>query len=377
MECPATQKVNLATFMLTSDTYFNKMIKLVNGLCLEVKTTINSQEMYHYVFFLQGKWSYKLKLTMSCLSYDLVVETPTNGPITTSIIYLKCLIFIFEEKFSVDLICLSLSQLDIILEMDLLSFNHVLLNCFKKSISFVESKSVVFLSANKIKLDGSMRLCVDYYQLNKVTINNRYPLHRINDLVDQLVGACVFSKIYLRLGYHQIRVNYHPGKANVMVDALSRKSLKVSTLMVKELSLLEEFRDFNWAFELILRSIRLGTLKVTNSLIDEIRESQKVDPFFLRLKDRLCVPYVRELKKMIYEEGHKSSLSIQPGATKMYQDLNKMFWWPKMKREIFKDNLTYETVPLRIKDNRMKQLRGEEIPLVKVVWGENIKESVM
>ncbi|XP_028216617.1 uncharacterized protein LOC114398639 [Glycine soja] len=56
------------------------------------------------------------------------------------------------------------------------------------------------------KKDGTMRLCVDYRQLNKVTIKNRYPLPRIDDLMDQLVGACVFNKIDLRFGYHQIRV---------------------------------------------------------------------------------------------------------------------------------------------------------------------------
>jgi hypothetical protein len=56
------------------------------------------------------------------------------------------------------------------------------------------------------KKEGTMRLCVDYRQLNKVTIKNRYPLPRIDDLMDQLVGASVFSKIDLRSGYHQIRV---------------------------------------------------------------------------------------------------------------------------------------------------------------------------
>ncbi|XP_062028654.1 uncharacterized protein LOC133744583 [Rosa rugosa] len=56
------------------------------------------------------------------------------------------------------------------------------------------------------KKDGSLRLCVDYRQLNKVTIKNRYPLPRIDDLFDQLKKATVFSKIDLRSGYHQLRV---------------------------------------------------------------------------------------------------------------------------------------------------------------------------
>src|SRR3954463_3136943 len=56
------------------------------------------------------------------------------------------------------------------------------------------------------KKEDSMRLCVDYRQLNKVTIKNRYPLPRNDDLMDQLVGASVFSKIDLRSRYHQIRV---------------------------------------------------------------------------------------------------------------------------------------------------------------------------
>ncbi|XP_070679270.1 uncharacterized protein [Malus domestica] len=56
------------------------------------------------------------------------------------------------------------------------------------------------------KKDGTLRLCIDYRQLNRVTIKNRYPLPRIDDLFDQLKGACVFSKIDLRSGYYQLKI---------------------------------------------------------------------------------------------------------------------------------------------------------------------------
>ena len=61
---------------------------------------------------------------------------------------------------------------------------------------------VLFVKKN----DGSLRLCIDYRELNKVTLRNQYPLPRIDDLFDQLQGARVFSKIDLRSGYHQLNI---------------------------------------------------------------------------------------------------------------------------------------------------------------------------
>jgi hypothetical protein len=56
------------------------------------------------------------------------------------------------------------------------------------------------------KKDGTQRMCVDYRSLNEVTVKNKYPLPRIDDLFDQLKGACVFSKIDLQCGYHQLKI---------------------------------------------------------------------------------------------------------------------------------------------------------------------------
>ena len=57
-----------------------------------------------------------------------------------------------------------------------------------------------------MKKDGTLRLCIDYKELNKVTIKSKYPLPRIDDLFDQLHGAQYFSKIYLRSDYYQLRI---------------------------------------------------------------------------------------------------------------------------------------------------------------------------
>ena len=61
-------------------------------------------------------------------------------------------------------------------------------------------------SSLREKKDGSLRLCINYRQLNRVTIRNQYPFPRIDELFDQLQGSRVYSKIDLRSGYHQLRV---------------------------------------------------------------------------------------------------------------------------------------------------------------------------
>ena len=68
-------------------------------------------------------------------------------------------------------------------------------------------------------------------------------------------------------------LNYHLGKANVVVDALSRKTLHMSTMMNKELELIEQFRDISLVCEVTPQSVMLGTLKINNDFLDNIKEA--------------------------------------------------------------------------------------------------------
>jgi len=130
----------------------------------------------------------------------------------------------------------------------------------------------------------------------------------------------------------------------------------MSVMMVKEFELLEQFRDLSLVCERTPQSVKLGMLKIDNDFLKSIKEAQKEDVMFvdllvasnqtedsdfkvddqgvLRFRGRICIPEDDEMKKMILEEGHRSSLSIHPGATKMYHDLNKLFWWSGLKRDV-------------------------------------------
>nr|GEX13344.1 putative reverse transcriptase domain-containing protein [Tanacetum cinerariifolium] len=146
------------------------------------------------------------------------------------------------HPFNIDLMPVELGSFDVIIGMDWLRRCHVV---------------IMFLFVKK--KDGSFRMCINYRELNKMTVKNRYPLPRIDDLFDQLQGSSVYLKIDLRSGYHQLRVReqdvpktafrtraisrsrdynceirYHPGKANVVTDALSRKE-QIKPLRVRAL----------------------------------------------------------------------------------------------------------------------------------------------
>jgi hypothetical protein len=153
---------------------------------------------------------------------------------------------------------------------------------------------------------------------------------------------------------YDLGINYHPGKANVVAGALSRRS-HVSQLVVDSMpfELCEEFEKPNLR---IIANTEAMEMEVGSSLLQEIRRGQLEDekvqeikrnikkeksPGFseddegvLWYKGRICVPDVKELKDKIHREAHESAYSIHPRGNKMYHDLKATYWWYGIKRDV-------------------------------------------
>ncbi|WVZ94733.1 hypothetical protein U9M48_040597 [Paspalum notatum var. saurae] len=155
---------------------------------------------------------------------------------------------------------------------------------------------------------------------------------------------------------YDLEIHYHPGKANVVADALSRRAhCNVIEVRPTARVICWEMNEIEMPVKFL---VELYNISIEPTLRDLIIEAQKHDPGMAHIregiaeakrdcftldnqgvlwfKNRLVVPKDMELRKKILEEAHKSVLAMHPGSNKMYQDLKQRFWWTRMKREIAK-----------------------------------------
>nr|GEV32328.1 putative reverse transcriptase domain-containing protein [Tanacetum cinerariifolium] len=298
--------------------------------------------------------------------------------------------------------------------------------------------TIISCSKAQEYMDGSFRMCIDYRELNKLTVKNHYPLPRIDDLFDQLQGSSIYSKIDLRLGYHQLRVREqdipnttfrtryghyefqvmsfgltnapadkkeHEEHLKAILELLEKEELeKVIAYASRQLIIHEknyttydlELRSMVFSLK-IWRHYLYGTkctvftdhkslqhilnqkdlnmrqrrwlellsdydcdisyhprkANVVTDALSRIAENlknedvggmirkdipkEKLEPRAdgtLCLNDTSWLPCYGDLRSVIMHESYKSKYSIHPGSDKMYQDMKKLYWWPKMKANI-------------------------------------------
>ncbi|GJR13867.1 putative reverse transcriptase domain-containing protein [Tanacetum coccineum] len=237
--------------------------------------------------------------------------------------------------------------------------------CFIRIISSRWGAPVLFVK----KKDGSFRMCNDYRELNKLTINNHYQLPMIDDLFNQLQGSQYFSKIDLRSGYHQLRVHEDDipktvfrtryghfeftmmpfGLTNapaVFMDLMNRvcrpyldkfvivfiDDILIYSRTQEEHELHLGLKDFVVYYD--ASGLGLGCVLMQRGKrgLDELIEHRSDGALYYL--DRIWVPLKGDVRTLIMDEAHKSKYSIHPGADKMYYDLRDMYWWPGMKKVI-------------------------------------------
>ncbi|WVZ84414.1 hypothetical protein U9M48_031451 [Paspalum notatum var. saurae] len=149
---------------------------------------------------------------------------------------------------------------------------------------------------------------------------------------------------------YDLEIHYHPGKANVVADALSEKNEPTPEQEIRNHQKTDE------KIQEIREQIKLGKAP-------HFREDEQGTVWY---KNRICVPDVDSIKKLILSEAHDTAYSIHPGSTKMYHDLKERFWWYGMKRAVAEYVAVCDTcqrVKAEHRDLQIPQWKWEEISM--------------
>jgi hypothetical protein len=187
---------------------------------------------------------------------------------------------------------------------------------------------------------------------------------------------------------YELEIHYHPGKANMVADALSHKAFcHCLTVRTPDTTLCQELEKLNLG---MIQHGTLNELKLESILLQRIIDAQtndkgmkhihetieaskancfrKDDQGIVWFNDRIVVPKDADVRQQILDEAHLSRYPIYPGSTKMYQDLKQHYWWTKMKIEIARNVAKCDTCR-RVKAIHMKTAGPlQSLPILTWKW---------
>ncbi|PKI68860.1 hypothetical protein CRG98_010715, partial [Punica granatum] len=172
------------------------------------------------------------------------------------------------------------------------------------------------------KMDGSMRMCVDSRAINKITVKYRYPIPRLDDMLDELNGSKVFSKIDLKNIPYVIK--YKNGNANVVADALSRRYALISLMNAKLLGF--ELIKSQYVEDPYFASIHLACNK---GAVD----GYYLHDGYLYKLCKLCIPS-GSVHELLVREAHAGGLAGHFEENKTLEMIKEHFYWPRMIRDV-------------------------------------------
>ncbi|GJR83546.1 putative reverse transcriptase domain-containing protein [Tanacetum coccineum] len=184
-------------------------------------------------YLLRDKNAHQDPNVVTNTTYD--IEMADGNLVGINTIIQGCTLILLNQPFEIDLMPIKLDSFDVVIGMDWLSKYHARIICDEKVVHIpIDSETLIIREMQELsnqlqeladrgfirpstspwgapvlfvkKKDGSFIMCIDYRELNKLTVKNRYPLPRIDDLFDQLQGSSTYLNIDLRSGYHQLRV---------------------------------------------------------------------------------------------------------------------------------------------------------------------------
>ncbi|GJU31847.1 putative reverse transcriptase domain-containing protein [Tanacetum coccineum] len=324
--------------------------------------------------FVLFTFSALLDVAPSTLDTSYAIELADGRISETNVVLRGCTLGLLGHPFDINLMPVELGSFDVIIGIDWLAKYHALIVCDEKVVlefqidlvpgaapvarasyrlapaemqelsiqlqeltdrGFIRPSSspweapVLFVKKN----DGSFRMLKAFTsippRLSPSRIG-RHPRHQ-HRFVNFLVWPVTIDDLEL-LSDYDCEIRYHPGKVNVVADALSQKE-----------------RSKPLRFRALVMTIRLNLPKQILSAQSEARKEEnfinedlhgminKLEPRAdgtLCLNNQSWIPRFGDLRALIMHESHKSKYSIHPGSDKMYQDLKKLYWWPNMKAEI-------------------------------------------